>query len=113
MSNVGKTIKTAGNNIIKNNNNIPHKRQPSNQKKKTNINSSSNSNTNINNNSSSNTKRKKPNTPSINQRERNILLVQGPNGMPGNGLWCQMPKQKEIIQDKPYESIIPKIKADA
>ena len=113
MSNVGKTIKAAGNNIIKNsNNNIPSKRQPSNQKKRTNINNNTN-NTNINDNSSNNIKRKKPTTPSINQRDRNILLVNGPNGMPGNGLWCQMPKQKEIIQDKPYESIIPKIKAEA
>jgi hypothetical protein len=104
MSNVGKKIKTAGNNIIKNNNNIPSKRRPSNDTKISNNNKSNNI-PNIN-------KKKKPNTPSINQRERNIMLIQGPNAMPGNGLWCQMPKQKELIQDKPYESIIPKIKAE-
>ena len=102
MSNVGKTIKTAGNNIIKSNNNLPSKRQQSNNKK-----------INNNNTSSNNIKRKKPSTPSINQRDRNIILVQGPNAMPGNGLWCQMPKQKELKEDKPYESIIPKIKAEA
>ena len=104
MSNVGKKIKTAGNNIIKSNTNLPSKRQPSNNAK--NSNNNKNNNTNIN-------KKKKPITPSINQRERNIMLVQGPNAMPGNGLWCQMPKQKELIEDKPYESIIPKIKAEA
>ena len=100
MSNVGKKIKTAGNNIIKSNN-IPSKHQPSHTKPNNN-----------NNPSSNNAKRKKPNTPSINQREKNIILVQGSNGMPGNGLWCQMPNKKEINQDKPYESIIPKIKAE-
>ena len=100
MSNIGKKIKTAGNNIIKSNNNISQKRQPSNPK------------TNNSNISSNNQKRKKPITPSINPRERNIMLVQGPNAIPGNGLWCQMPKQKDLNQDKPYESIIPKIKAE-
>ena len=100
MSNIGKKIKTAGNNIIKSNNNISQKRQPSNPK------------TNNSNISSNNQKRKKPITPSINPRERNIMLVQGPNAIPGNGLWCQMPRQKDLNQDKPYESIIPKIKAE-
>ena len=51
-----------------------------------------------------------PLTPSINQREKNILLMQDPSGIPGNGLWCQIPQKN--INDKPYESIIPKIKAE-
>jgi chromosome segregation ATPase len=97
MSNVGGKIKTAGNNIVKSNNNIQPRRQPSSQK------SNTKSSKNIN------MQRKKPSTPSINQRERNILLVQGPNAMPGNGLWCQIPKK----EDKPYESIIPKLKAES
>ena len=74
MSNIGKKIKNAGNNIIKNSN-ISSKNQ-SNHKT-------------INNNNIiiNNQKKKKATTPSINQRERNILLIQGPNAMPGNGLW--------------------------
>ena len=103
MSNIGKKIKTAGNNIVKNfPNNNQTKRQPSTHK--TNI-----SKNNISINNKNNSKTKKPNTALINQREKNIVLVQGPNAMPGSGLWCQMPKQ---IEDKPYESIIPKIKAE-
>ena len=71
MSNIGKKIKIAGNNIVKNNNNISVKRQPSNHK------------TNNSNISFNYLKRKKPITPSINQRERNILLVQRSNGIAG------------------------------
>ena len=97
MSNTGRKIKTAGNNII-------GSKPPSTKNQQNKIN-------NFNQNSK-NPKNKKPSTPSINQRERNILLVQGSNQLPGNGLWCQIPKSK-IINDTPYESIIPKIKAES
>ena len=99
-SNSHKKIKTAGNNIIKNTTNIPNPRK---SKK---ISLPPNPQTNSNN---SKQKKKSPLTPSINQREKNILLMQDPSGIAGNGLWCQIPKK---IEDKPYESIIPKIKAE-
>ena len=106
MSNIGKKIKTAGNDIVKNCiNNKSSKSQASNLIKNNSINKNKN---NLNN-----YKKRKPSTPSINQREKNILLVQEPNSMPGNGLWCHIPKQKELVQEKPYESVIPKIKAEA
>ena len=105
MSTVHKKIKAAGNNIIKNTNNIPK----SNKSKSISL-SNNNNNQKINNNNTNlKQKKKSPLTPSINQRERNILLMQGPSGIPGSGLWCQMPKKPE---EKPYESIIPKIKAE-
>ena len=116
MSNIHKKIKNAGNNIIKNTNININKNIPSqpvrNQiihksNKIKNIQSSTN-NTNINNGTKQ--KKKMPLTPSINQREKNILLMQDPSGIPGNGLWCQIPQKN--INDKPYESIIPKIKAE-
>ena len=37
--------------------------------------------------------------------------MQDPSGLAGNGLWCQVPKKN--VEDKPYESIIPKIKAES
>jgi hypothetical protein len=106
MSTVHKKIKAAGNNIIKNTNNIPK----SNKSKSISLSNNNNTNPkNNNNNTNIKQKKKSPLTPSINQRERNILLMQGPSGIPGNGLWCQIPKK---VEDKPYESIIPKIKAE-
>ena len=105
MSTVHKKIKAAGNNIIKNTNNIPK----SNKSKSISISNNNNNSKNNNNNTNIKQKKKSPLTPSINQRERNILLMQGPSGIPGNGLWCQIPKK---VEDKPYESIIPKIKAE-
>ena len=99
-SNNHKKIKTAGNNIIKNTTNVHNPR------KSKNISLSNNPQTNPN---IPKQKKKSPLTPSINQREKNILLMQDPSGIAGNGLWCQIPKK---IEDKPYESIIPKIKAE-
>ena len=99
-SNNHKKIKTAGNNIIKNTTNVKNPR------KSKNISLSNNPQTNPN---IPKPKKKSPLTPSINQREKNILLMQDPSGIAGNGLWCQIPKK---IEDKPYESIIPKIKAE-
>ena len=108
MSNIHKKIKTAGNNIIKNTNiqNQPPRQKIINKSDKAKNNSL------INNNNIPNKPQKKkyPLTPSINQREKNILLMQDPSGIAGNGLWCQMPKKDSV--EKPYESIIPKIKAE-
>ena len=107
MSNIHKKIKTAGNNIIKNNTHIHTQNQPLRNQIKNPTSLSNNNNKNI---SANKQKRKYPLTPSINQREKNILLMQDPSGIAGNGLWCQMPKKDSI--EKPYESIIPKIKAE-
>ena len=101
MSNIHKKIKNAGNNIIKNTNininkNIPSqpvRNQIIHKSNKIKNIQSSNNNTNINNGIKQ--KKKMPLTPSINQREKNILLMQDPSGIPGNGLWCKIP-QKNI-----------------
>ena len=110
-SNNYKKVKTAGNNIIKTS-------AQSNRMQimnKTGINKNKINNTKYNKSSNDDTKKimKKKNslTPSINQREKNILLMQDPSGIPGNGLWCQMPNKKKE-EDKPYESIIPKLRAE-
>ena len=118
MSNVHKKIKTAGNNIIKNTNinlnpNIPlhpSRQQINHKTNKIKNNPQSNNINNNNININNKQKKKSPLTPSINQRERNILLMQDPSGLAGNGLWCQIPKKN--TEEKPYESIIPKIKAE-
>ena len=100
MSTTHKKIKTAGNTIIKTI--IPK------STKSKNISSSNNPHITTTNPKQ---KKKSPLTPSINQRERNILLMQDPSGIPGNGLWCQIPNKNR--EEKPYESIIPKIKAES
>ena len=100
MSTTHKKIKTAGNTIIKTV--IPK------STKSKNISSSNNPHITTTNPKQ---KKKSPLTPSINQRERNILLMQDPSGIPGNGLWCQIPNKNR--EEKPYESIIPKIKAES
>ena len=100
MSTTHKKIKTAGNTIIKTI--IPK------STKSKNIFSSNNPHITTTNPKQ---KKKSPLTPSINQRERNILLMQDPSGIPGNGLWCQIPNKNR--EEKPYESIIPKIKAES
>ena len=112
MSYVGKKIKTAGSNIIKNdiNTKISAKRKYSNNKIKINP---QNNNENINLKNNNNQKNKKPSTSNINQREKNLLLLESPNGIAGNGLWCQISKKNNDIQEKTYESIIPKIKKDS
>ena len=119
MSQQGKKIKTAGSNIISNNIKIINNPLINNNNGKRNITTYSN-NTNKSsylpkNKTPNNSKNHKikPSTTNLNQREKNILLVQGTNGIQGNGLWCQVPEKKKIDDDKPYVSIIPQIKEES
>ena len=112
MSNIGKKIKNAGSTII--NTNIQIINKPHNNIRSTNIIPNNN---NINNNHNKNKnneikQKQKPLTSNLNQRERNIILMQDSNGIQGDGLWCQAPKKKIIEEEKPYISIIPKIKEE-
>ena len=116
MSQQGKKIKTAGSNIISNNIKIIN--NPANITNGKNITTYSNNTNNSSyipkNKTPNNAKnrRNKPSTTNLNQRENNILLMQGSTGIQGNGLWCQMPKKK-VEEDKPYVSIIPQIKEES
>ena len=116
MSQQGKKIKTAGSNIISNNIKIIN--NPENITKGKNITTYSNNTNNSSyipkNKTPNNAKNRriKPSTTNLNQRENNILLMQGSTGIQGNGLWCQMPKKK-VEEDKPYVSIIPQIKEES
>ena len=116
MSQQGKKIKTAGSNIISNNIKIIN--NPANITNGKNITTYSNNTNNSSyipkNKTPNNAKNRriKPSTTNLNQRENNILLMQGSTGIQGNGLWCQMPKKK-VEEDKPYVSIIPQIKEES
>ena len=111
MSNKGKKIKIAGSTIINQNINIKDK-----QYNIKNINISQNNNEfNKNSNSKINNRiklKQKPLTSNINQRERNIILMQDSNGIQGSGLWCQASNKKLKEEEKPYISIIPQIKEE-
>ena len=111
MSNKGKKIKIAGSTIINQNINIKDKQY---NIKNININQSDNEfNKNWNSKISNRIRHKqKPLTSNINQRERNIILMQDSNGIQGSGLRCQASNKKSKEEEKPYISIIPQIKEE-
>ena len=109
MSNLSKTIKIAGNNIISKNILITSKPQSHMKLNRDIIAKKINSFDDSKNENKTSLKKKARSSSNLKQNEKNFILVHDSSGIQGGGLWCQAQKIYPNEKDTSYVSILPKL----